>query len=329
MERLDMLYEQSLAELRAFAEREGRAYEESEWLQVKRRMAELHSRSLFDDAVESSSAAADRKELIGRVLRAISQELESLDTLAGLQSFFLVVNPNDPADEGFLGGTIKGREFWRGHRGCGVAGAQAFKAQCTRVQSQLATPTTISAPLPTTLPLSTSVLSRKRPQAREVKSELYGAMRDALRTASGIRNAEMKWTNHSKLDIYGVRLVGWPENVPRQNPSTLSVAQNKLLLDLLNEGKISFSYLEGVQSSVPTVSADEAPNRDEDAMFEDSIDYTWVSEETQEDVGNLDVPSSFIQADSDNGSPSIDELGREGSLRDSGTTPKKRRLEER
>ena len=41
----------------------------------------------------------------------MSQELESLETLAGVQSFFLVVNPHDPDDQGFLGGTVVGREF--------------------------------------------------------------------------------------------------------------------------------------------------------------------------------------------------------------------------
>ncbi len=117
---------------------------------------------------------------VGRVLRAVSQELESLETLAGLQSFVLVVDPSDLADEGFLGGTVIGREFWRGHRGCGVAGAQAFKARCVRAQSQFATPTRIATPLPTSVPIPASS-AQKKSQAREVKSELYGAMRDALR----------------------------------------------------------------------------------------------------------------------------------------------------
>ena len=159
-------------------------------------MAELHCRWLFDGACGPASVV-ERKDLseyavctmllitdtgvVGRVLRVVSQQMESLEALAGLQSFFLVVDPNDPADEGFLGGTIKGREFWRGHRGCGVAGAQAFKAQCLRAQTQLATPTTMVTPLPITVPPSASGSVRKKTQAREVKTELYGAMRDSLR----------------------------------------------------------------------------------------------------------------------------------------------------
>ncbi|RDX57295.1 hypothetical protein OH76DRAFT_1334682 [Lentinus brumalis] len=287
MERLEILYEQSLAELRAFAEREGRAYEE-----VKRRMAELHCRSLFDGA-GSAFLMAERKEHIGRVLRAVSQELESLETLAGLQSFVLVVDPSDLADEGFLGGTVIGREFWRGHRGCGVAGAQAFKARCVRAQSQFATPTRIATPLPTSAPIPASS-AQKKSQAREVKSELYGAMRDALRTVSGIRNAEMKWTNHSKLDSYGVKLEGWPDHVPRQNPSTLSVSQNKILLDLLSEGKMFFSHIEGTQPSEAAMIAEEHPVRDEDAMFADSIDFSWVSEQSQGDTGSFIVSLKMV-----------------------------------
>ncbi|KAI0787666.1 hypothetical protein C8Q74DRAFT_1253160 [Fomes fomentarius] len=277
MERLDMLYEQSLGDLRAFAEREGRAYHE-----VKRRMAELHCRSLFVGATtQHASSTLERKQLIDRVLRIVSQQLESLENVAGLQSFFLVVNPNDLRDEGFLGGTITGREFWRGHRGCGAAGVEAFKARCVR--SQVNAPRQVmtagSSHLPPTPQLHPySDVPRKKSQAREVKAELYGAMRDALRVTSGIRNAEMKWTNHSNLDVYGVRIVGWPDDVPQQNPSTLSVAQNRLILELLNGGKLHFVHMDGTTTAEASHGVEEVPQRDEDMMFADSIDYSWVSE---------------------------------------------------
>ena len=104
----------------------------------------------------------------------------------------------------------------------------------------------------------------------------------------------MKWTNHSKLDSYGVKMVGWPENVPRQNPSTLSVAQNKLLLDLLSEGKMSFSRIESTQPPEPTMGVEELPVGDEDAMFEDSINYTWVPEATQEEDASVSVSEDNI-----------------------------------
>ena len=90
----------------------------------------------------------------------------------------------------------------------------------------------------------------------------------------------MKWTNHSKLDVYGVKVVGWPEGVPVQNPSTLTVAQNKILLDLLAEGKLHFVRIDG--SPVPDSSFAVAQNvgqKEEDAIFEDSIDYSWVAAE--------------------------------------------------
>ncbi|KAI1797120.1 hypothetical protein LXA43DRAFT_1138024 [Ganoderma leucocontextum] len=266
-ERLEMLFEQCLGNLRTFADREGRPFEE-----VRRRMAELHCKFLFGGAI-SQPPVDDHKERIRRVLENVSQELQSLETLAGIQSFFLVVNPHDPDDQGFLGGTIVGREFWRGHRGCGAPGAEAFKAQSMRVIPQL--PSTISAhTVPTTVQ---STASRKKGPAREVKNELYAGIRNALRAVSGVRNAEMKWTNHSKLVVYRVRINGWPDSVPVQNPSMLSSTQNKLLLDLLRDGKLYFSRSEDASAPETDAKVDEVlTERDgEDSMFED-----WLSEGT-------------------------------------------------
>jgi hypothetical protein len=50
----------------------------------------------------------------------------------------------------------------------------------------------------------------------------------------------MKWTNHDRLGIYGVRIVGWPGKIPHKNPSTLSDSQNKLILESLNAGTLRF-----------------------------------------------------------------------------------------
>ena len=215
----------------------------------------------------------------------MSQELESLETLAGIQSFFLVVNPHDPDDQGFLGGTIVGREFWRGHRGCGAPGAEAFKIQCMRATTPL--PNTVSSY--TIPPAVQNTTSRKTSSAREIKNELYAGLRHALRsvslrlediprthglhlrTVSGVRKAEMKWTNHAKLVVYKVHINGWPESVPMQNPSVLSATQNKLLLELLREGKLYFSRLEDASTPETNAKADEVlSERDgEDAIFED------------------------------------------------------------
>lgn len=56
----------------------------------------------------------------------------------------------------------------------------------------------------------------------------------------------MKWTNPERLDVYGVRLVGWPEGVPAQNPSTLKVNQNKLLLEAIQNGTLKFEKVNNV-----------------------------------------------------------------------------------
>ncbi|KAI8980174.1 hypothetical protein BD414DRAFT_493863 [Trametes punicea] len=273
LERLEMLYEQSLTDLKAFADREGRPLDE-----VRRRMAELHSKYLFDQSAAGRSAT-DRKELIRRTLMNVSQQLESLETLAGLQSFFLVVDPNDQVNEGFLGGTACGREFWRGHRGCGSSGAQAFKARCKRPERLWQAsfrPAAIDSALGVAPALPTLTGTWSKSPARELKATLYSAMRDALRAASGVRNAEMKWTNHSNLHVYGVRVVGWPDHVPLHNPSSLSVSQNQLLLEMLSTGRIRFVRLDGTQLADDSTSGEQSPRRDEEAMFEDSIDYSWV-----------------------------------------------------
>lgn len=56
----------------------------------------------------------------------------------------------------------------------------------------------------------------------------------------------MKWTNHARLQhAYSVRLVGWPADVPMRNPSTLTMAQNQMVLDALTEGRMLFEWTGG------------------------------------------------------------------------------------
>ncbi|KAI0331925.1 hypothetical protein GY45DRAFT_1321749 [Cubamyces sp. BRFM 1775] len=337
LERLEMLYEQNLADMRAFADREGKPFDE-----VRRHVAELHSKALFDRS-SSATVASSRKELIRQLLVDVSQRLESLETLAGLQSFFLAVDVGDPDDGGFLGGTLLGREFWRGHRGCGLSGAKAFKARCKPTSAwhaPAATPsiTTISPafrPAPPPAPQA----SGAKCTARELKATLYSAMRDALRAASGVRKAEMKWTNHSTLEKYGVRIVGWPESVPLQNPSMLSAAQNQLLLEMLGTGRIRFVRLDGTQVATNTYHpGSNNPHHDEDAMFEDAIDYSWACDISGEDG---DHPPQTTVADNSmatfGGSASLGGTSSRSSRTHSpipatdeprSMTPKKRRVEE-
>ena len=55
----------------------------------------------------------------------MSQQLVSLNHVSGHHSLLLVVDPNSGTDDGFLGGTVTGREFWRSMRGGGEMGAKA------------------------------------------------------------------------------------------------------------------------------------------------------------------------------------------------------------
>ena len=77
----------------------------------------------------------------------------------------------------------------------------------------------------------------------------------------------MKWTNPERLDAYGVRLIGWPEGVPAQNPSTFKVSQNKILLEALQNGSMRFEKI------VPTLREEEAPKVNEDDPHED---FSWA-----------------------------------------------------
>ena len=89
-----------------------------------------------------------------------------------------------------------------------------------------------------------------------------------FRSASGVRSAEMKWTNPERLDAYGVRLIGWPEGVPAQNPSTFKVSQNKVLLEALQNGSMRFEKI-----TPATPRQEEASKADEDDPHED---FSWA-----------------------------------------------------
>ena len=232
LERLETLYEKELSDVRAFAQREHRPYDEVRpqaartdslpfeltTSKVRNRLAELHCKDLFDfhrdgdekspgkeqseghhDGTEAHSYDRLTLLLTVSILQSISQALESLLTIGGLQSFFLVVNPSDANDEGFLGGSMLGREFWRGHRGCGAAGARAFRTYCQKSQSATAIHahethslnltnytypshgnTGTSAP-PPVRSVATSTTSNKSSPAVALKTEVYAAMRNAVR----------------------------------------------------------------------------------------------------------------------------------------------------
>lgn len=58
--------------------------------------------------------------------------------------------------------------------------------------------------------------------------------------ACGIRTAEMRWSNHDRLSSYNIRLVGWPNSIPQQNPSAMTMKQNMSLLEALANGTMRF-----------------------------------------------------------------------------------------
>ncbi|KAI0264417.1 hypothetical protein BC834DRAFT_882965 [Gloeopeniophorella convolvens] len=258
LERLDAFTEKTLADIRAFSERENIPYD-----QVRRHVAERHSQYLFGGSTGSSA----RHQSIRNVLLSTSQILESLQASAGIQSFLLAVNPNDAEDEGFLGGSSLGREFWRSLRGGGMAGAKALKALALSGSANPHLPPIVAPP-------DAASPTRQKETAHSLKSDVYARTRALLRATSGVRNAEMKWTNHGNLSVYGVRLEGWPADIPMQNPSTLSTSQNKELRDALSRGSLRFCRLD---SDRPTSSITTSATH---GSTTDANDFSWaISEE--------------------------------------------------
>lgn len=112
--------------------------------------------------------------LVRSILCDASLILESLSAVSSTQSWLLAIDPSNPSDQGFLGGSVVGREFWRGLRGGGVPGARAFKAHCATFLSQAEASQN-----------SSNVGKPERhvsiPPAKSIKSELYESVRNALR----------------------------------------------------------------------------------------------------------------------------------------------------
>ncbi|KAK7033146.1 hypothetical protein R3P38DRAFT_2921007 [Favolaschia claudopus] len=266
LERLDAF---CMAEIRAFAEREQMGFSET-----RRHVAEWHSRYLFRSPnTESPVPSQDRVARVNSVLADASRILESLCDTSGVQSFLLAVDPSDPISSGFLGGSVLGREFWRGQRGGGDAGAKAFKLHCFKNTPPPSTPENAQA--------SSSKLSARPPlpkvsSSRSMKADLYEAVRKALRSASGVRNAEMKWTNPALLHTYGVDLVGWPPHIPAQNPSSLKADQNKELLEALESGTMHFVRTVVTRNQPPVAEQTPSPVPVPSIAEEDSMLFTWA-----------------------------------------------------
>lgn len=102
--------------------------------------------------------------------------LESLSNVTGIQSFLLAVDPHDPQDAGFLGGSIIGREYYRGLRGGGIAGASSFKTFVHKRLPAQQEEIDIREPSPHPSPNPPAIRT-----AKKVKVELYETIRSQLR----------------------------------------------------------------------------------------------------------------------------------------------------
>ena len=91
----------------------------------------------------------------------------------------------------------------------------------------------------------------------------------------------MKWTNHPQLEsAYNIRLVGWPDDIPKTNPSTLNARQNRRILDCLTMGSIHFVPVGPViTTESPSTAAQnpvitEPPPEEDMDVFEGTIDFS-------------------------------------------------------
>ncbi|KAF9003968.1 hypothetical protein BDQ17DRAFT_1541630 [Cyathus striatus] len=298
-ERLDTFMDKCLADIRAFSERELRPYEET-----RRHIAEWHAKYLFKQSPQAPSLV-DRPAKVKSVLCDASRILESLCETAGVQSFLLAVDPFDASDAGFLGGSVMGREFWRGMRGGGEAGARTFKSQFVKHQPQPSLQPPRTESLPSTSSAQTIASPSKITPAKSLKLELNDAIRKALRSSSGIRNAEMKWTNPERLDLYGVRLVGWPPEIPAQNPSSLKAIQNKQLLQALQNGTMRFekTMMVGREDRVSPYSQDSGMTQE----AEKDEDFSWAYDPDALD-DSIQAPSMTQSSCPAAAAPSSDDL---------------------
>lgn len=96
----------------------------------------------------------------------------------------------------------------------------------------------------------------------------------------------MKWTNHARLEsLYHVQLVGWPTDVPVQNPSGMTVGQMNTLLDALRDGNLKFKRI-GMGEEDETSAGGREGERGEEARVRgggdvDEEDISWAIQEAE------------------------------------------------
>lgn len=80
-----------------------------------------------------------------------------------------------------MGGSLVGREFWRGFRGGGETGARSFKIHCTtqlRSKEECIDGTSTQTTVPSRLSIPSAP---KAYHAKSLKNDLYESVRSALR----------------------------------------------------------------------------------------------------------------------------------------------------
>jgi len=271
VERLESFIEGQMREIKSFATREGRSLDE-----IRKMVAVPHARYLFSLDLSSPSLENDNSsvEPMSNVpsakitLAKISKALQLLHSTTNYDSLLLVVSPHSPisgappGECSWIGGTELGKEFWMGLKGGGLNGARAFRvkshmrydAEVQRQEEQASEtgnpasssnipPSMVNPPL-----LRAAMLRTQKLKSGDVKNELYAAVRQALRTASGNPSAEMRWTKPASLEeLYGVRLYGWPSSIDLRNPSNNTVNDNRTLLRLVQNGSMRFVKKENLE----------------------------------------------------------------------------------
>jgi len=101
----------------------------------------------------------------------------------------------------------------------------------------------------------------------------------------------MKWTNPERLSLYGVRLVGWPSDIPAANPSSLKSGQNQKLLELVEHGELRFekTMITGSEASMPSESLQHTPEMAAE-------DFSWAYKAPSGDDAPADGSTGTVVA---------------------------------
>lgn len=110
---------------------------------------------------------------------------------------------------------------------------------------------------------------------------------------SGIRNAEMKWSKPEKLEIYGVKLLGWPSNIVFKNPSQMSLKETTSLVELLRNNTLRFQQMASpydyspLGPSAKTVTSIELSQTNRPSNVEAEADLSWACNDEVLSTGYL------------------------------------------